>query len=230
MPTEETTLMKLAIYDMDRTITFRGTYTPFLMHVALSMAPLRVLFTPFVLLAMLAYVLRLIPRKRLKEINQRLMMGRQVHRERLRPYIESFADKVMQSNVRQGALERMRQDRAEGYRLVMATASYRLYVEAIARHAGFDDVIATDHVGQDMDYVRAKIAGENCYDVAKLTMIREWMARQGIDRAHAYIRAYSDHVSDEPMLLFADEAYATNPHAPLAALAQEKGWQRLDWN
>jgi HAD superfamily hydrolase (TIGR01490 family) len=229
MSTSETQV-KLAIYDMDRTITFRGTYTPFLMHVAWSMAPWRILFAPLVLLAMLAYILRLIRRKRLKEINQRLMMGGRVRRDRLQPYIESFADKVMESNIRKGALDRMRQDRAEGYRLVMATASYRLYVEAIARHAGFDDVIATDHLGQDMEYVRAKIAGENCYDVVKLTMIREWMARQGIDRTHAYIRAYSDHVSDEPMLMFADEAYATNPHAPLAALARENGWQRLDWS
>jgi len=221
--------VKIAIYDMDRTITFRGTYTPFLLHVAKAMAPWRLLLAPFVLLAMLAYVLKLVSRKQLKEINQRLMIGGQVRRDRLAPHIESFAEKVMQGNVRAGALARIKQDRAEGYRLVMATASYRLYVEAIARRAGFDDVIATDHLGQDMDYVRAKIAGENCYDVAKRTMIREWMAREGIEREEAYVRAYSDHVSDAPMLEFADEAYATNPHPPLAKLVQEKGWQRFDW-
>ena len=140
------------------------------------------------------------------------------------------ADHVMATNIRDGALARIAQDRAEGYRLLLATASYRLYVDAIARRAGFDDVIATDHLGQDMDYVRARIAGENCYDVAKLTMIREWMAREGIDRASTHIRAYSDHVSDAPMLGFADEAYAANPHPPLAQLAREKGWGRLDWN
>jgi len=221
--------VKIAIYDMDRTITFSGTYTPFLLHVAMAMAPWRLLLAPFILLAMLAYVVKLIPRKRLKEINQRLMIGGQVRRDRLAPYIESFADKVMRSNARAGALARIEQDRAEGYRLVMATASYRLYVEAIARRVGFDAVIATDHLGQDMDYVRAKIAGDNCYDEAKLTMIRAWMAGEGIDRAQAHVRAYSDHVSDAPMLEFADEAYATNPHAPLAKLAKEKGWQRFDW-
>jgi predicted membrane channel-forming protein YqfA (hemolysin III family) len=60
---------KLAIYDMDRTITIRGTYTPFLLHVAARMAPWRLMLAPLVLIAMLAYVLRFIPRKRLKEIN-----------------------------------------------------------------------------------------------------------------------------------------------------------------
>lgn len=222
--------VRLAIYDMDRTITFRGTYTPFLLHVARRLAPWRLLLAPLVLLAMLAYVLKLIPRSRLKEINQHLMIGGNVRRARLAPHIESFADAVLTRNVRRGALERIAQDRAEGYRLVLATASYRLYVDAIARRLGFDAVIATDHLGQEMDYVRAKIAGDNCYDVAKLTMIRAWMAGQGIKREETYIRAYSDHVSDAPMLDFADEAYAANPHAPLARLAQERRWTRLDWS
>ncbi|WP_281273925.1 HAD family hydrolase [Sphingobium fluviale] len=220
---------KLAIYDMDRTITIRGTYTPFLLHVAARMAPWRLIFAPLVVLAMLAYVTKLIRRKTLKEINQRLMIGGRVSRARLNPHIESYADAVMANNARAGALARIAQDKAEGYTLVLATASYRLYVDAIARRLGFDAVIATDHLGQDLDYVRARIAGDNCYDAAKLRMITDWMASQGITREAAYIRAYSDHVSDAPMLEFADEAYAANPHKPLAELAGEKGWPRVDW-
>jgi len=222
--------VKIAIYDMDRTVTVRGTYTPFLLHVAWRMAPWRLIFAPLVPFAMLAYILRLIPRSRLKEINQHLMIGGRVSRAALAPHIESYADHVMAHNIRRDALERIAHDRAEGYRLVLATASYRLYVEAIARRTGFDDVIATDHLGQDVEYVRAKIAGENCYDAAKLAMIRSWMAGQGIERDHAHIRAYSDHVSDAPMLEFADEPYAANPHPPLAAMAKERGWGRFDWS
>lgn len=220
---------RLAIYDMDRTITVRGTYTPFLIHVAWARSPWRLLAVPLVLLAMLAYVLRLIRRSRLKEINQMLMIGARVPRAALAPHLESYAVKVMAGNVRAGALAQIAADRAEGRTLVLATASYRLYVDAIARHLGFDAVIATDHMGQDMDYVRARIAGENCYDAAKLAMIRDWMAGAGIAREDVHIRAYSDHVSDAPMLEFADEAVAANPHAPLARLAKEKGWRRVDW-
>lgn len=222
--------VKIALYDMDRTVTVRGTYTPFLLHVARRMAPWRLLLMPIVPFVMLAYVLRLIPRRRLKEINQHLMMGGKVRRAALAPHIESYADHVLTHNIRKGALERIAQDRAEGYRLVLATASYRLYVEAIARRAGFDAVIATDHMGQDVEYVRARIAGENCYDAAKLAMIRHWMAEEGIARDQAHIRAYSDHVSDAPMLEFADEPYAANPHPPLARLAAERGWGRFDWS
>lgn len=220
---------KLAIYDMDRTITIRGTYTGFLLHAARETAPWRLVLAPLVAFAMLAYVFRLLSRKRLKELNQHIMLGGRVRRDRLAPAIESYADRVLATNVRRGALERIAQDRAEGYRLVLATASYRLYVEAIARRLGFDAVIATDHLGQDLNYVRARIGGENCYDAAKLTMIRAWMVKQGLRRDQCHIRAYSDHVSDAPMLAFADEAYAANPHPPLARLAQERGWTRVDW-
>src|SRR3546814_4474966 len=90
------------------------------------------------------------------------------------------------------------------------------------------DLIATDHLGQDLDYVRARIAGENCYDVAKLRMIQDWMAGKGVIRANSHIRAYSDHVSDAPMLDFADEAYAANPHPPLAKLARDRKSTRLN--
>lgn len=221
---------RLAIYDMDRTVTFTGTYTGFLIHVARSMAPWRLALLPLVLLLMLAYVLKLVSRQRLKELNQALMIGPHVERAKLMPHVESYADKVVAHNVRAGALAQIALDKADGCRLVLATASYRLYVEPIARRLGFDAVIATDHLSQDLRYVRAKIAGENCYDTGKLRMIKAWMAGEAIDRGDAYIRAYSDHVSDVPMLEFADLAFASNPHRPLAKLAAARGWKRVDWN
>ncbi|GLV22393.1 hypothetical protein TomMM35A_22420 [Sphingobium sp. TomMM35A] len=220
---------RLAIYDMDRTVTFSGTYTGFLIHVSKAMAPWRLVLLPCVILLMLAYVFKLISRQRLKELNQALMIGFNVERAKLMPHVESYAAKVVANNVRAGALEQIARDRADGYRLVLATASYRLYVEPIARRLGFDAVIATDHLSQDLRYVRAKIAGENCYDTGKLRMIKAWMAAEAIDREQAQIRAYSDHVSDAPMLEFADMAFASNPHKPLARLAAAKGWPRVDW-
>jgi len=222
-------MIRIAIYDMDRTVTRRGTYAAFLAHMAMAIAPWRLVLLPVAGLVLLAYVLRLITRGRAKEINQTLMMGHRVSREKIAAHVERFADKVVANNTCPGALQQIAADRASGARLVMASASYRLYVEPIARRLGFDHVIATDHMTQGADYLRAKIAGENCYDVAKLRMIEAWMAREGIARTDAEIRAYSDHVSDAPMLAFADEGIAANPHGPLRKLAVERGWQVVDW-
>src|SRR5579885_2313808 len=106
---------------MDRTITRRATYTPFLLHCGLRRAPWRLLFLPLVALSMLAYGTRLIDRAKLKEINQRLLLGPRIHPRDLKPMIDSFADEQLASNIRPGARAAIIRDKAEGRRLVLAT-------------------------------------------------------------------------------------------------------------
>ena len=220
----------LAIYDMDRTVTRRPTYTPFLLHCAFRKAPWRLLLLPLVLLSMLLYLLRLIDRARLKEINHRLLLGDKVHPIALRPLVESFADRQVASNIRAGALKALARDRAGGRRLVLATASYRLYADAIANRLGFDDVIGTGSIIGLDERVHAKIAGENCYGPAKLRMISDWLRASGLKDAHGHVRFYSDHVSDAPAFEWADEPVAVNPDRKLRKLARERGWAIEDWN
>jgi HAD superfamily hydrolase (TIGR01490 family) len=219
----------LAIYDMDRTVTRRATYTPFLLHCALHRAPWRLLFLPLVAASMLAYVAKLIDRAKLKEINHRLLLGRSISPRDLQPLVESFADHQLATNIRPGARAAIARDKAEGRRLVLATASYRLYAEAIAQRLGFDDVIGTASVIGLDERVHAKIAGENCYGPAKLRMIADWVQASGLTGKHGHVRFYSDHVSDRPAFEWADEPVAVNPHGKLRRLAEQRGWQVEDW-
>ena len=217
----------LAIYDMDRTVTRHATYTPFLLHCALRWAPWRLLLMPLVIASMLAYVAKLIDRGRLKEINHRLLLGHKRHPHELKPLVDSFAERQVASNIRPGARAAIARDKAEGRRVVMATASYRLYADAIGARLGFDDVIGTcSIIGLD-ERVHAKIDGENCYGPAKLRMVTDWLGKSGLSRGH--VRFYSDHASDAPVFEWADEAVAVNPHDRLARLAAERGWQSEDW-
>jgi HAD superfamily hydrolase (TIGR01490 family) len=219
----------LAIYDMDRTVTRNATYTPFLLHCAVRRAPWRLAFLPFVVLSMLAYVARLIDRARLKEINHRLLLGGSIHPRDLQPLVETFADKQLATNIRPGARKAIARDKAEGRRLVLATASYRLYADAIAERLGFDDVIGTgSFIGLD-ERVHAKIAGENCYGPAKLKMIADWVEKSGLKGVHGHVRFYSDHVSDQPTFEWSDEPVAVNPHGKLRRLGEERGWLIEDW-
>jgi len=217
----------LAIYDMDRTVTRRATYTPFLLHCAIRRAPWRLLLLPFVILSMLAYVAKLIDRGRLKEINHRLLLGYQRHPAELKPLVDSFAKAVLANNVRPGALAAIARDKAEGRRVVMATASYRFYAREIAERLGFDDCIGTNSILGLDSQVHAKIDGENCYGPAKLRMISDWLEASELERGH--VRFYSDHASDAPVFEWADEPVAVNPHDRLKRLAATRGWQVEDW-
>lgn len=223
-------MTELAIYDMDRTITRTGTYTPFLIHAARALAPWRLALSPLVVVAMAAYGTRLISRKRLKEVNQALLLGGSVPRAALAPVAASFADAVMRGNVLPGALARIAADRAAGRRLVLATASYRLYVEAIAERLGFDDVIATNSVAGVGDRLMARIDGVNCYGPDKLRMIEAWLRTVGLERKAVRILFYSDHASDAPVMEWADEAYAANPSPRMRTLAEARGWPVLDFS
>ena len=219
----------LAIYDMDRTITRRATYTPFLIHAALRLAPWRLALAPAAIVATLAYGLRLIDRAKLKEVNYRLLVGRGRPASELDPVIQSFADRQVATNIMPGARAMIAADRAAGRRLVMATASYRIYAAAIAERLGFRDVIATETQLDAKGRIIARIEGDNCYGDAKLAMIQAWLEREGLTREAVHIRFYSDHVSDSVVHHWSDEAFATNAHRRLIRVAKAEGWEVLDW-
>lgn len=220
---------RIAIYDMDKTITRRPTFLPFAWHVLRKHAKRRSVVVPLMLAAGLGYALKIISRTKIKEVNTKLVLGRANPQERLALIGHSFAGHNAKANLLEPALVQIAADREQGYRIVLATASYRFYVEPIAKLLGIDDVIATDLVGADSDKVKSRILGENCYGPGKLRMVEAWFSRHGIARDSAHIRFYSDHVSDRYCLEWADEAYAVNPHPPLRRMAKARGWAVLDW-
>lgn len=219
----------LAIYDMDKTITATPTWTRFLLHAARTRAPWRLALLPAVGAVALAYLAKRIDRVRLKQIAQRLMLGRALAPAEIERVAESFAEAEAERGVLHGARARIEADRTAGYMLVMATASHGYYAGAIARRLGFDHVVATQAKRDARGHFLSLIEGSNCYGPEKLRMIEDWMRAQTIDRDKVHIRAYSDHVSDAPLLEWADEGFAVNAHGPLKALARTRGWAELDW-
>lgn len=220
----------ISIYDMDRTVTRRGTWTPWLVFWARREAPWRLLLAPLLGLALAGYALKLIDRARLKEWGHRLLMGRFVARDRLVAAAEAYAARVIADDVFPGALTQIAADRAAGERLVLATASNEYYVRAIAARLGIDDVIATASRWHD-DRLHHRLGGDNCYGEAKRLLVEGWLARHGL--GGATLRFHSDHVSDLPLFELAvasgGEAVAANPSPALRQLAVARGWRIVDW-
>jgi HAD superfamily hydrolase (TIGR01490 family) len=222
-------MRRLAIYDMDKTITRRATWTPFLIHAARARAPWRLALLPLAGLASLAYLANAIDRARLKEITHRLMIGRAIPPVELTAVAETFADDMAATNMFADARARVEADRAAGWEPVLATASHGYYAGAIAARLDIGTVIATAARRDPQGHVLAGLEGENCYGPAKLRLIEAWMARESLAREDIRVRFYSDHVSDAPVLEWADEPFAVNAHGPLRKLAAVKGWTVLDW-
>ncbi|QLC25996.1 HAD-IB family hydrolase [Parasphingopyxis algicola] len=222
-------MTKIALYDLDKTITKRPTYMSFLLHAAWRHERWRLVFLPGLLFLFAGYLVRALDRGGLKERMHDMLLGSPVDAEKMAAIAESFAEETLRDNVHPQALARIAKEKAAGHRLVLATASYAFYVEPLARRLGFDDLIGT-RVKRDADgAILAEIDGENCYGVSKLRRVMAWAEEQGLDRADAAVRFYSDSPTDLPVFDWSDEPVATNPTNKLRQIAEKRGWRVIAW-
>lgn len=220
---------KLAIYDLDRTITRVPTWSLFLLFAARRIAPWRLATVPLLAPVALLRAAGVLHRDTLKQLMHRLLLGRALPPQVLAEVSEEFAEEFVERDILTGARRQIERDRADGWRIVIATAAHRFYAEPIARHLAITDVIATEASRSPEGDMLSTIAGQNCYGAAKQAMIAAWLTHQGIARETARLRFYSDHVSDRPTFDWVDDPVAVNAHAPLVRLAKSRGWRTLDW-
>ena len=218
----------LSVFDLDRTLTRKPTYTAFLAYAALRLNPLRLLLAPCVVACMLAYCSGLISRRKVKELEHALLLGRHVPRHKIEALADGFARRIVRKGLYKAGIARIRQERADGRRVLMATAANSYYLEAIARMIGIDEVVATRSAWQD-NHLLPQIVGQNCYGSAKHEMLCSYLGDQNLHRGSTNIRFFSDHVSDLPTFEWADEPIAVNASRALAKVASSRGWLSLNW-
>ncbi len=114
---------------------------------------------------------------------------------------------------------------AAGRDVVVVSASGAEVVEPIAAILGADHVIATR-----MNVLDGRYTGEidfYAYGENKASAIRELAETEGYDLDASY--AYSDSITDAPMLGTVGHAFAVNPDRALRRLAIERGWGALSF-
>jgi HAD superfamily hydrolase (TIGR01490 family) len=220
--------MRLSIFDVDRTITRKPTYSLFLLFAMRRHAPWRAALVPLLIPVALAYSAGLVSRAAMKEAMHRVALGKAIPRERAVALAEEFAERLFRDGLYPQAIERMVAERDSGRTVMLATAAPALYIEPLARRLGITHVIATGgtHAG---DALTHRIAGANCYGAEKLAMIVAALREQGMERERAHIRFFTDHASDRAVCEWADEAFAVNPSNAMAELARQRHWPILDW-
>jgi HAD superfamily hydrolase (TIGR01490 family) len=217
---------RVAVYDLDRTLLRTPTFTLFLIWAAARRSRWRLLRTPALLLLLAGHAVGLYGRDALKPAAIRLMLGARLPVEAAAALAADFAAARVPRDVPPGAARAVAQDRAEGCRLLIATAAPEFYASAIGAALGFDDVVATRHRrGADGAWLPA-IDGTNCYGAEKARRVREWLDAEG---AHP-VRAYSDHASDAPLFALADEAFAVGHGGKIARAARRHGWRLVDFD
>jgi HAD superfamily hydrolase (TIGR01490 family) len=98
-------------------------------------------------------------------------------------------------------------------------------VEPLAGVLGMDGGVGTKYeVGED-GALTGRFDGPFVYGPGKVEAMEEFAAAHDIDLASSY--AYSDSISDLPMLRAVGNPVVVNPDPPLLEIAREEGWQTL---
>ncbi|MGE5408457.1 MAG: HAD family hydrolase [Syntrophothermus sp.] len=98
-------------------------------------------------------------------------------------------------------------------------------VESLAQVLGMEGGIGTRYEVDAEGRFTGRLDGPFVYGPGKVEAMEAFAAAHGIDLETSY--AYSDSLSDLPMLRAVGNPVAVNPDPPLAAIAKEEGWQVL---
>ena len=121
-------------------------------------------------------------------------------------------------------LERLR---AEGFRVVVVTASAEVYMRLLPEFLPVDDVIAT-RCPLDAEGRFTGEVGENCKGDEKPRRIQAWLEDHGMTADWPNCRAYGDSLSDAPMLAMTGHPVLVDPKKPLAQRLPAA--QRVHWH
>src|SRR5947209_940149 len=123
--------------------------------------------------------------------------------------------------VYQEALDLMALHRALGRRVYIVSSSPEEVVTPLAEHFGVNGVIATRAAVEDGKYTGS--LERYVYAEGKAEAIRELAAVEGIDLDHSF--AYSDSITDVPLLEAVGNPVAVNPDRDLRREAEKRDWQ-----
>lgn len=215
--------MKIAVFDLDRTLIRGDSFHHFLAFVVKEY-PVSVLRGWYLPLAYAAHVVGARDNEWLKTTFLGALFGRTPQRKILESGVR-FAQQLS-AQVRPAALRQLEQHRRLGHYTVLATASPDFYVEPLTSSVEFDEVICTRSRWSD-DGTFDGLDGGNCYGEQKFRRVEKARARLG---DAALTAMYTDHRSDETLLAAAETAYLVNPDRRTERSVVLDGLQVLDWD
>ncbi len=145
--------------------------------------------------------------------------------EQVRQIVSETLHELIHPFVYAEAAALIEEHQAAGRDVLLVPASGEEIVRPIGELLGVTDVIATRLAVRDGCYsgeVEFYAGGPN-----KVNAVKEMAARRGYDLIESY--AYSDSISDVPLLESVGHPTAVNPDRALRRVAAERGWPMLEF-
>jgi HAD superfamily hydrolase (TIGR01490 family) len=145
--------------------------------------------------------------------------------DRLRFFAEELFENVLRPAIFPGAFELIEKSRSLGLRQVVVTGALDFSVEPLMRHLGIET-----YVSNRLEFVNGIATGRLLPPVlaaaTKASWIRNYAEQEGINLSESY--AYTDSMSDLPMLSIVGHPAAVNPDMRLKQTALHHDWPILN--
>ncbi|HEV7374237.1 MAG TPA: HAD family phosphatase [Pyrinomonadaceae bacterium] len=145
--------------------------------------------------------------------------------DRLRFFAEELFEDVLKPAIFPGAFELIEKSRSLGLRQVVVTGALDLSVIPLMKHLGIED-----YVTNRLEFVNGVATGRLLPPVVaaatKASWIRTFAEREGLSLSDSY--AYTDSMSDLPMLSVVGHPAAINPDMRLRQTALHHDWPILN--
>jgi HAD superfamily hydrolase (TIGR01490 family) len=219
--TGETRAMEAAFFDLDKTIVARSSP----LALGRSFFKEGLISRSFLLKSLYAQLMFQLmgadeeKMERMREEASRLTAGWE--QEKVRSVVTEVLEEIMSPLIYAEALDLMHDHREAGRLICIVSSSPEEVVEPLAKMLSVDDYIATKPKIVDGIYT-----GElefYAYGSNKAEAIKQLADERGINLSGSY--AYSDSVTDLPMLDVVGNPVVVNPDKGLRKLANERGWQ-----
>ncbi|EQD60887.1 HAD family hydrolase [mine drainage metagenome] len=213
--------MGLAVFDLDGTLTRHNTFGPYLLGM-LVRRPWRLLRLPAALPAAVGFGLGLCGRGALKGALMRATLGG-IARADLARWSERFATHWAAHETFASARAALQAHARAGDHLVLMSASPDLYVPAIGRALGFQEIICTE-VRWDGDRLDGRLSTANCRGDEKVRRLRQLR-----ERVAGAASAYGNSITDIAHLALVEHGVLVNGTARARRTARRTGLTCERW-
>ena len=145
--------------------------------------------------------------------------------DRLRYFSDELFEEVLKPAIYDGTPELIEQGKKIGHRQVVLTGALDFTINRLMDHLGIDDFVA-NRLEFVNGYATGRVLPQVMASATKAKWIREYAEREDINLSESY--AYSDSISDLPMLSIVGRPVAVNPDFRLKQTARQHDWAVLD--
>lgn len=197
---------KLAIFDIDYTITRKETLMEFFKYI-ISKDIKNIKFLPRALYSGLMYGVKVYDEKRVKECFLKFIEN--IDEAELSKLTKSFYDERISKILYKDAVNMIKKLKNEGYMVVLISASPEFYVKEFYAIKEVDLIIGTKFTFDSGKFIR-KMDGNNCKGEEKVKRLNDVLKEKNIkvDFKNSYM--FSDSLSDKPLLDLVGKPYLIN--------------------